>query len=60
MAYIVDSREPCLHCEHESRWHRLDDALNVSPVDPEARFRCLGVEFKGCYADCADFCTAGD
>lgn len=31
-------------CNHPPRWHRLDDSTNISPVDPEAQFRCLGYD----------------
>ena len=28
-------------CGHTADDHRLDDATNVSPVDPLAKFRCV-------------------
>lgn len=31
-------------CGHPPSWHRLDDATNVSPVDPKAKFRCIGYD----------------
>lgn len=35
----------CRGCRHSGDDHRLDDALNVSPVDSAAEFRCV-------YGDC--------
>lgn len=32
-------------CGHISDSHRLDDAMNVSPTDPTADFRCI---IEGC------------
>lgn len=46
-------RDLCVRCDHTSDEHRLDDAQNVGPTDPEAKFRCLGVELKG-GCDCPD------
>ena len=38
----LDTRFPtCKRCGHGKWYHRLDDALNVSPVDPTAPFRCI-------------------
>lgn len=34
----------CERCGHSPDWHRLDDAQNVGPTDPEAKFRCLGYD----------------
>lgn len=34
----------CFRCGHSSDWHRLDDSTSVSPVDPDAKFRCLGYD----------------
>lgn len=49
------SRE-CERCGHSSDDHRLDDSLNVSPCDPEAKFRCLGSNWReGCDKQCPDF-----
>ena len=31
----------CASCGHSSDDHRLDDALNIGPCDPAARFRCI-------------------
>lgn len=31
-------------CGHPADWHRLDDALNIAPTNPSARFRCLGYD----------------
>jgi hypothetical protein len=45
----------CERCEHGPHWHRLDDRSNISPNDPEAKFRCLGVDFGGCDVACLDF-----
>jgi len=33
--------EECLRCEHIGYYHRLDDASNKSPVDPDAKFHCI-------------------
>lgn len=38
----------CARCDHLADWHRLDDALNIAPTDPRARFRCIGYD---CEAD---------
>ena len=46
---------PCQRCNHSPEWHRLDDSTNVSPVDAEAKFRCLGPDFKGCDGACPDY-----
>lgn len=35
---------PCLRCGHPALWHRLDDSQGLSPMDPKARFRCLGYD----------------
>lgn len=50
----------CERCDHSPDWHRLDDAQNVGPTDPEAKFRCLGYDCEkdgphvgGC--DCPDY-----
>lgn len=46
----------CARCGHHSDWHRLNDALNVGPLDPGARFRCLGgSHFGGCSHGCPGF-----
>ena len=34
-------RAECARCRHGAYHHRLDDSLNVSPVDPAAKFRCV-------------------
>ncbi len=47
--------EPCDNCGHFACWHRLDDSLNVSPVDPTAEFRCLGPDFDGCDEKCPTY-----
>lgn len=44
----------CTRCGHSSKWHRLDDSTNVSPVDPEAKFRCVGPLFTDCPQLCPD------
>lgn len=36
--------EKCQRCGHTGHLHRLDDAQNVGPGDPEALFRCLGYD----------------
>jgi hypothetical protein len=49
----------CVRCGHSSDDHSLDDALNLGPCDPGAKFRCTwpvkhegaGVEFL---CDCPD------
>lgn len=46
---------PCKTCGHFACWHRLDDSTNVSPVDPRAKFRCLGEGFAGCPDECPDY-----
>jgi hypothetical protein len=48
--------EPCSRCGHGGHWHRLDDATNLGPCDPGARFRCLGPAFVGC--PCPDMVRA--
>jgi hypothetical protein len=35
-------------CGHSSDVHSLDDALNIGPVDPAARFRCQICGEAGC------------
>lgn len=45
-------------CGHLPDAHRLDDASNVSPADPKALFRCLGVGLGGCVSACPDFLPA--
>lgn len=53
----------CSRCHHPPDWHRLDDATNVSPVDPAAMFRCYGYDVDapgppvapGVLCDCPDF-----
>lgn len=51
------TKNPCERpgCGHSPDWHRLDDALNLSPTDPAAPFRCLGPNFDGCAGSCPDF-----
>lgn len=39
--------ENCQRCGHSSKYHRLDDAKNLGPVDPGAKFRCI-IEECGC------------
>jgi hypothetical protein len=48
----------CDRCGHGDHFHRLDDATNVSPTDPEAKFRCIwplpeGPPVQLC--DCPDY-----
>jgi hypothetical protein len=46
----------CARCGHEADHHRLDDAQNVSPLDPAALFRCLGgAQLRGCPDACPDY-----
>jgi hypothetical protein len=45
----------CERCGHGPDWHRLDDTLNVSPDDPAAQFRCLGVDLGGCADRCPEY-----
>lgn len=52
----------CARCAHPSDWHRLDDALNISPTDPTAPFRCIGYDCTAdpfdaasCSIECPDF-----
>ena len=55
-------RTNCLRkgCGHSSDWHRLDDASQHGPGDPEAEFRCLGYDpsapgpYLGRQCDCPD------
>jgi len=57
----VTADEMCRACGHPGRWHRLDDTTNVSPVDPAAKFRCIGYDCEHvgrpgrCDIDCPDF-----
>ncbi len=50
----------CVRCDHFGCQHRLDDGLNISPTDPEAKFRCLGPRLDGCEERCPDMARAGD
>jgi hypothetical protein len=34
-------KHPCQRCGHSPDDHRLDDSLNIGPVDPRAKFRCV-------------------
>lgn len=45
----------CGRCGHSPDAHRLDDALNLSPTDPRAEFRCVGPDLAGCDQACPDF-----
>lgn len=52
----------CERCGHSQDWHRLDDATNVSPTDPAAKFRCIGYDCETSgpiqpsnRCDCPDF-----
>ncbi len=49
---VIVHELPCERedCRHGPTDHRLDDASNVAPTDPAARFRCL---IPGC--GCPDF-----
>jgi hypothetical protein len=55
---------PCKRCGHSPDWHRLDDSTNVSPTDPDAKFRCIGYdcEAPGPWpdnaCDCPDYVEA--
>ena len=51
----VDPLSLCARCGHDPYWHRLDDALNISPADPDAPFRCAGPGLKDCADDCPDY-----
>jgi len=59
-ALYADS-EYCGRCGHPRDWHRLDDALNISPTDPDAPFRCIGYDCEiggpilACAAKCPDY-----
>lgn len=33
--------ERCNRCGHSTYFHRLDDVTDVSPIDPDAEFRCI-------------------
>ncbi len=61
----------CVRCTHTAYHHRLNDALNISPVDPGAKFRCVWPmpdempkppydpdDPRGC--DCPDFMVPAD
>ena len=37
-------KKKCSNCGHPQDWHRHDDADNVSPTDPNCRFRCIGYD----------------
>lgn len=51
----------CQRCEHPASWHRLDDSTNVSPVDPAAKFRCIGYDCeKPGSPPTTDRCTCPD
>ncbi len=55
----LEPRPPlCDRCGHGAYHHRLDDAANLSPTDPAARFRCVwprpdGPSVQMC--DCPDW-----
>jgi hypothetical protein len=40
----MSQQRNCTRCGHPDHWHRLDDATNVSPTDPAAKFRCVGYD----------------
>ena len=52
---------PNCSCGHGPDDHRLDDSTNVSPVDPEAKFRCVGHQDRkterwiDTHCDCPDY-----
>ena len=53
----------CARCGHPASWHRLNDALDVGPVDPRARFRCLSHDPEADTLDLPDdrhTCTCPD
>lgn len=56
---IIEPTTLCGRCGHRADAHRLDDATNVSVVDPSAKFRCVGWEADGhfieTHCDCPDF-----
>jgi hypothetical protein len=31
-------------CNHPPSWHRLDSSKNISPIDANAKYRCLGYD----------------
>ena len=51
----------CASCGHPASWHRLDDATNLGPADPNAKFRCIGYDcttdgpIGSCAAECPDY-----
>jgi hypothetical protein len=58
---MIQPTDPCQRCGHKADDHRLDDSRNISPADPNAEFRCLGVDWlKGCDQQCPDFVGADD
>ena len=41
------SEGECRCCGHGPYFHRLDDAANIAPNDPAAKFRCIWPEPEG-------------
>ena len=54
---VITNSTRCARCGHVAYSHRLDDAKNVSPADPEAKFRCIwpGPDVFPPDCDCPDF-----
>lgn len=61
---VLNDKQPvlpnCENCGHPANWHRLDDSTNVSPTDPNAKFRCIGYDPEHdrpgiCVSHCPDY-----
>jgi len=52
---VSSSGEKCAGCGHGADDHRLDDGTNVSPTDPQAKFRCVWPIPRGPVVRCC-FC----